>query len=63
MTVGSSAQFTASIVLAPDDLALLAEVGLSYRVSAYPGSDSDDEDEDTDEGSTTASTSDGGPVE
>ncbi|XXT20253.1 hypothetical protein WME94_01625 [Sorangium sp. So ce429] len=57
MTVGSSAQFTASIALAPEDLALLAEVGLSYRVSAYPCDDSDDE------GTTEAGTSEGGPVE
>ncbi|WP_437927949.1 hypothetical protein WMF37_01500 [Sorangium sp. So ce291] len=64
MTVGSSAQFTASIALAPEDLALLAEVGLSYRVSAYPCNDSDDEDdEDDEEGTTKAGTSEGGPVE
>ncbi|HTN88866.1 MAG TPA: hypothetical protein VL242_34550 [Sorangium sp.] len=57
MTVGSAAQFTASIALAPEDLALLAEVGLSYRVSAYPCDDADDE------GTTEAGTSTGGPVE
>ncbi|WP_438007538.1 hypothetical protein WME89_01670 [Sorangium sp. So ce321] len=61
MTVGSSAQFTASIALAPEDLALLAEVGLSYRISAYPCDDSDDED--TDEETTKAGTSEGGPLE
>ncbi|XXY45071.1 hypothetical protein WME91_34225 [Sorangium sp. So ce269] len=64
MTVGSSAQLTASIALTPEALALLAGVGLSYRVSAYPCDDEDDEDdEDTDEGTTEAGTSEGGAFE
>lgn len=43
--VGSSKQFTASVTLAPSALALLAELGVSYRVSAYPLSDGDDDDD------------------
>jgi hypothetical protein len=39
LTAGTSNQFTSSIVLAPQDLALLSGLGLSLSVSAYPASD------------------------
>lgn len=45
MTVGSAKQFAASVSLEPSDLALLAELGLVYCVSAYPAADDEDEDE------------------
>jgi hypothetical protein len=44
MPVGSTKQFTASVSLEPSDLALLAELGLVYRVSAYPVDDDDNEE-------------------
>ena len=39
LTVGTSEQFTSSIVLAPQELALLSGFGLTLSVSAYPASD------------------------
>jgi len=39
VTVGDSEQFTASIPFEPADLSLLAKLGISLRVSAYPTSD------------------------
>jgi hypothetical protein len=39
VTVGSERQYTASVEVAPDLLARLAECGVHLRVSAYPSSD------------------------
>ena len=39
LTVGTSDQFTASVVLSPTELALLNRLGLGLSVSAYPASD------------------------
>ena len=39
VTVGSSEQFTASVVLTPNDLLALSESGVELSFSAYPASD------------------------
>jgi hypothetical protein len=42
LTVGSEAQFTASVELGPELLERLARSGVRLRVSAYPSSDDED---------------------
>jgi hypothetical protein len=42
LSVGGSAQFTASVLLTLDDLRLCSEIGLPVRVSCYPASDPED---------------------
>ena len=43
VTVGSPRQFTASVVWAPSELALLAECGVQLCISAYPTSDHEED--------------------
>lgn len=45
VTVGDSKQFSVSIYISPDDMALFSAVGIGVTFSAYPTSDEANEDE------------------
>ena len=45
VTVGDSKQFSVSVYISPDDMALFSKVGIGVTVSAYPTSDEANEDE------------------